>query len=41
MRLHGPAVAHLQRVFCEDWDFAAGEDLRDGRGSAQAGASYS
>ena len=31
MRLRGPAVAHLQRVFCEDWDFAAGEDLRDGR----------
>jgi cardiolipin synthase len=29
LRLEGPAVAGLQRVFAEDWDFAAGEDLRD------------
>jgi len=27
LRLEGPAVAALQRVFIEDWDFAAGEDL--------------
>jgi cardiolipin synthase A/B len=27
LRVHGPAVAGLQRVFVEDWDFAAGEDL--------------
>jgi cardiolipin synthase len=32
MRLEGPAVAELQRVFIEGWDFAAEEDLR--------GASY-
>jgi len=25
LRLQGPAVADLQRVFIEDWDFAAGE----------------
>src|SRR5262249_54017317 len=25
LRLRGPAVADLQRVFAEDWDFAAGE----------------
>jgi cardiolipin synthase len=25
LRLRGPAVADLQRVFIEDWDFAAGE----------------
>jgi cardiolipin synthase len=29
MKLEGPAVAQLQHVFAEDWDFAAGEDLRD------------
>lgn len=28
MRLRGPAVNDLQRVFCEDWDFAAGENLQ-------------
>lgn len=28
LRLRGPAVAGLQRVFIEDWDFAADEDLR-------------
>jgi cardiolipin synthase len=28
-RLEGPAVAGLQRIFCEDWDFAAGENLQD------------
>jgi cardiolipin synthase A/B len=27
LRLEGPAVASLQRVFIEDWDFAAEEDL--------------
>jgi cardiolipin synthase len=27
MRLEGPAVAELQWVFLEDWDFAAGENL--------------
>jgi cardiolipin synthase len=27
LRLEGPAVAGLQRVFSEDWDFAAGEAL--------------
>jgi cardiolipin synthase len=28
-RLEGPAVADVQRVFAEDWDFAAGERLQD------------
>ncbi len=28
LRLEGPAVSALQRVFCEDWDFAAGEHLK-------------
>jgi cardiolipin synthase len=28
LRLQGPAVAGLQRVFIEDWDFAAGEELK-------------
>lgn len=28
VRLEGPAVASLQRVFAEDWDFAAGEHLK-------------
>lgn len=28
LRLEGPAVSALQRVFAEDWDFAAGEHLR-------------
>ena len=28
LRIEGPAVSGLQRVFAEDWDFAAGEDLR-------------
>jgi cardiolipin synthase len=27
MRIEGPAVAALQRVFSEDWDFACGENL--------------
>jgi len=27
LRLEGPAVADLQRVFCEDWDFASQETL--------------
>lgn len=29
LRLRGPAVCDLQRVFCEDWDFAADEHLSD------------
>jgi cardiolipin synthase len=29
LRVRGPAVAALQRVFIEDWDFAADEDLRE------------
>jgi cardiolipin synthase len=29
LRLEGPAVSDLQRVFIEDWDFAAGEKLQD------------
>jgi cardiolipin synthase len=29
LRLQGPAVAGLQRIFAEDWDFAAGETLQD------------
>jgi cardiolipin synthase len=28
LRLDGPAVSGLQRVFIEDWDFAADEDLQ-------------
>ena len=27
MKLRGPVVSDLQRVFCEDWDFAADEHL--------------
>jgi cardiolipin synthase len=30
VRIEGPAVAGLQRVFTEDWDFAADEDPLDG-----------
>jgi cardiolipin synthase len=26
-RIHGPAVAHLQEIFVEDWQFATGEQL--------------
>jgi cardiolipin synthase A/B len=29
LRLRGPAVGDLQRVFAEDWDFASGEPLVD------------
>lgn len=29
LRIQGPAVCDLQRVFCEDWDFAADEYLAD------------
>ncbi len=29
LRLEGPAVAGLQRVFIEDWDFAAAENLQE------------
>lgn len=28
LRVEGPLVASLQRVFVEDWDFASGENLR-------------
>lgn len=28
LRVHGPNVAALQRVFAEDWDFASGEHLK-------------
>ena len=31
LRLEGPAVAALQRVFLEDWDFAFGQHLLDDR----------
>jgi cardiolipin synthase len=33
IRLRGPAVCDLQRVFCEDWDFAADEHLSDQDGA--------
>jgi cardiolipin synthase len=29
LRIRGPAVADLQRVFAEDWNFASGESLTD------------
>jgi cardiolipin synthase len=29
LRLEGPAVAGLQHIFLEDWDFAASEELRE------------
>jgi cardiolipin synthase len=29
LRIEGPAVADLQQIFLEDWDFAAGEALHD------------
>jgi len=29
LRVQGPAVTGLQRIFAEDWDFAAGENLQD------------
>jgi cardiolipin synthase len=38
-RLEGPAVRHVQRVFAEDWDFAAGEHLTDPP-DAKPGQSY-
>jgi cardiolipin synthase len=31
VRLQGPAVAGMQRVFIEDWDFAAREELKGSR----------
>jgi cardiolipin synthase len=31
IRLEGPAVQSLQQTFAEDWDFAAGEDVREVR----------
>jgi len=36
LRLEGPAVADLQRVFAEDWDFAADEHLNGGKDPAKA-----
>jgi cardiolipin synthase len=36
LRLEGPVVADLQRVFAEDWDFAADEHLTEGKDPAQA-----
>jgi cardiolipin synthase len=30
MRIQGPAVAALARIFAEDWHFASGEDLHSG-----------
>lgn len=33
LRLLGPAVVDLQRVFLEDWNFAAGETVESGHGS--------
>lgn len=33
LRIRGPAVCDLQRVFCEDWDFAADEHLTDKEGN--------
>lgn len=33
MRIRGPAVEDLQRIFCEDWDFAAEERLSDVAGA--------
>jgi cardiolipin synthase len=29
LRMEGPAVSDLQRIFLEDWDFASGEHLSD------------
>jgi cardiolipin synthase len=40
VQIHGPAVESLQRIFIEDWDFAAGESLEGGayfQASADAG----
>src|SRR5207302_196451 len=34
LRLSGPAVVDLQRVFFEDWSFASGENLAKGRNDA-------
>jgi cardiolipin synthase len=31
LRLHGPVVTDLQRIFSEDWNFASGERLTDPR----------
>lgn len=36
MRIRGPAVEDLQRIFCEDWDFAAGQRLADSELHASA-----
>jgi cardiolipin synthase len=44
LRVEGPLVASLQRVFVEDWDFATGENLRGPayfpRPSAEAGSGW-
>jgi cardiolipin synthase len=40
LKLEGPAVESLQRIFIEDWDFASGESLEGGayfRADANAG----
>lgn len=34
LRLQGPVVADLQRVFVEDWDFAAAERIQEKEGKA-------
>jgi len=39
MRLRGPAVSDLQRVFAEDWNFASDERLIDPE-APQRGAAY-
>lgn len=39
LRIRGPAVVDLQRVFSEDWNFAAGEVLTD-QGKADASKHY-
>jgi cardiolipin synthase len=31
LRVEGPAAGHLQRIFCEDWEFAARETLASSR----------
>lgn len=41
LRIEGPAVAHLQAVFADDWHYQTGEDLDQARyfdGAAAAGA---
>lgn len=40
MRICGPAVEDLQRIFCEDWDFAANERLAETGEAAPASAYF-